>query len=124
MELPVLVSKHRPGRSVGRHTRIRLRAVVCRRYRRHTLGGSLFSVFAIWCPVCNKLVVLALGTGGAMTYFAPVHPVLGFLSVGLQIYALRVRLAGERSCAVAAGVGSTDDRGRLGPEASKEKDTV
>jgi len=26
------------------------------------LGGGLLSVFAIGCPVCNKLVVLALGS--------------------------------------------------------------
>ncbi len=62
------------------------------------LGGGLLTVFAIGCPACNKLVVLALGAGGALTYFAPVQPLLGLLSVGLLMYALRVRLAGERSC--------------------------
>ncbi len=64
------------------------------------LGGGLLSVFAVGCPVCNKLVVLALGAGGAMTYFAPLQPVLGFLSVGLLLYALRARLAGAEACAV------------------------
>lgn len=64
------------------------------------LGGGLLSVFAVGCPVCNKLVVLALGAGGAMTYFAPLQPVLGFLSVGLLLYTLRVRLAGAEACAV------------------------
>jgi hypothetical protein len=64
------------------------------------VGGGLLTVFAVGCPVCNKLVVLALGTGGAMTYFAPIQPVMGFLSVGLLVYALRERLAGEGSCAV------------------------
>ena len=64
------------------------------------LGGGLLTVFAVGCPVCNKLVVLALGAGGAMTYFAPIQPVLGFLSVGLLVYALRARLGGEGSCAV------------------------
>ena len=61
-------------------------------------GGGLLSVFAIGCPVCNKLVVLALGAGGALSYFAPVQPILGLLSVGLLGYALRARLAAERSC--------------------------
>lgn len=61
-------------------------------------GGGLLSVFAIGCPVCNKLVVLALGAGGALSYFAPVQPILGFLSVALLGYALRARLAAERSC--------------------------
>jgi hypothetical protein len=63
------------------------------------LGGGLLSVFAIGCPVCNKLVVLALGAAGALTYFAPVQPALGFLSVGLLFYALHARLRVERSCA-------------------------
>ena len=63
-------------------------------------GGGLLSVFAIGCPVCNKLVVLALGAGGALSYFAPVQPVLGFLSVALLGYALRARLSAKRSCRV------------------------
>lgn len=65
-------------------------------------GGGLLSVFAIGCPVCNKLVVLALGSGGALSYFAPVQPLLGFLSVALLGYALRARLAAERSCRAAS----------------------
>lgn len=62
------------------------------------LGGGLLSVFAVGCPVCNKLVVLALGYTGAMSYFASVQPVLGALSAGLLVYALRARLVAERSC--------------------------
>ncbi len=61
-------------------------------------GGGLLSVLAIGCPVCNKLVVLALGYGGAMTYFAPAQPLLGFLSVGLLLYALHLRLRNEGAC--------------------------
>lgn len=87
------------------------------------VGGGLFSVFAIGCPVCNKLVVLALGSGGAMTYFAPVQPLLGFLSVGLLLYALRVRLAGERACAVMAGAGFGDLRDRIDLRTNEENDT-
>jgi hypothetical protein len=63
-------------------------------------GGGLLSVYAVGCPVCNKLVVLALGASGALTYFGPAQPVLGLLSVGLLLYALRARLAGEASCPV------------------------
>lgn len=68
--------------------------------RGKAVGGGLLSVFAVGCPVCNKLVVLALGAGGALTYFAPIQPILGFLSVGLLLYALQIRLSAERSCAV------------------------
>jgi hypothetical protein len=63
-------------------------------------GGGLLSVFAVGCPVCNKLVVLALGASGALTYFAPLQPLLGLFTLGLLLYALRARLDGERSCAV------------------------
>jgi len=62
-------------------------------------------VFAVGCPVCNKLVVLALGAGGALTYFAPVQPVMALLTLGLLLYALRARLAGEKSCPVAVPEG-------------------
>ncbi len=64
------------------------------------LGGGLLSVFAVGCPVCNKLVVLALGAGGALNYFGPAQPVLGLLSVGLLLHALRSRLASEGTCPV------------------------
>jgi len=62
------------------------------------IGGGVLSVFAIGCPVCNKLVVLALGAGGALRYFAPFQPALGLLSVGLLFYALYARLSNETSC--------------------------
>ena len=67
---------------------------------RKIFGGGLLSVFAVGCPVCNKLVVFALGASGSLTYFGPAQPVLGLLSVGLLLYALRARLAGEGSCSV------------------------
>ena len=54
-------------------------------------GGGLLSVFAVGCPICNKLVVFALGVSGALTYFAPLQPLIGLASVALLIYALRLR---------------------------------
>ncbi len=73
----------------------------------------MLSVFAVGCPVCNKLVVLALGMSGATAYFAPVQPLLGFLSVGLFGYALRVRLSRESSCpAEISSVEETEGRSR------------
>lgn len=64
------------------------------------LGGGVISVFAIGCPVCNKLVVLLLGFSGALTWFAPVQPVLAVLSIALLALGLWQRLRGEQSCAV------------------------
>ncbi len=62
--------------------------------------GGLLSAFAVGCPVCNKLVVLALGASGALKFFAPVQPLVGLLSLGLLGWSLRVRLRGEVSCRV------------------------
>lgn len=64
--------------------------------------GGLLSFFAIGCPICNKVVVIALGTSGALTWFAPVQPYLGVLALGLLAWALRVRLRGELACTIEA----------------------
>lgn len=74
-----------------------------------TLSGGLLSVFAVGCPVCNKLVVLTLGASGALAYFAPIQPILGFLSVGLLLYALRVRLSAERFCMIDESPASAEE---------------
>lgn len=67
-----------------------------------TLGavGGLVSFFAVGCPVCNKIVLIALGTSGAITWFAPIQPILAIASVVLMAWALRARLKGEISCAL------------------------
>lgn len=65
-----------------------------------TVGGFL-AFFAVGCPVCNKLVLLALGASGAMTWFAPVQPFLAIASVFAMGWALHIRLKGMTSCKVA-----------------------
>ena len=65
--------------------------------------GGLLSFFAVGCPICNKVVVIALGTSGALTWFAPVQPYLGVFALGLLAWALRVRLRGEVACTFEAG---------------------
>jgi hypothetical protein len=77
------------------------------------MAGALVSFFAVGCPVCNKLVLLALGTSGAMSWFAPVQPFLALASVGLMAWALRTRLKGSTSCAVPVPAGR-DDGGQTG----------
>ena len=64
-----------------------------------TVGGFL-AFFAVGCPVCNKLVLLALGASGAMTWFAPVQPFLAVASVVVMAWAVRIRLRGMTSCEV------------------------
>lgn len=60
--------------------------------------GGLLGFFAIGCPVCNKLVVMALGTTGALSWFAPLQPVLAVAAVVVMTWALRVRLRGQVVC--------------------------
>lgn len=65
--------------------------------RSMALGGVL-AYLAVGCPVCNKLVLVALGSSGAMTWFAPLQPILAGLGVVVMVWALLIRLAGEVSC--------------------------
>ncbi len=59
---------------------------------------TMMSTFAVGCPICNKLVVAVIGVGGSLTYWAPLQPVLGVLSIGLLITGLVVRLRGAAAC--------------------------
>ncbi len=65
---------------------------------RGALTGGLLTFFAVGCPVCNKLVLLALGTSGALTWFEPLQPVLQLAAIILLGLALRARLRGDRAC--------------------------
>lgn len=65
-------------------------------------AGGVLTFFAVGCPVCNKIALLALGTSGALTWFAPVQPALALAAVGLLGWAFRRRLAGELGCPVPA----------------------
>lgn len=67
-----------------------------------TLSGGLLSVIAVGCPTCNKLVVLLLGTTGALTIFAPLQLYIGVASVLILGWTVLLRakaLAG--TCSVA-----------------------
>jgi hypothetical protein len=67
--------------------------------RRGGIAG-LLSFFAVGCPVCNKLVVIALGTVGARQWFEPVQPLLAALSIVLMAIALRTRLRYADACPI------------------------
>lgn len=62
------------------------------RQEARTLGGGFVSVLAVGCPVCNQVVVALVGTSGAMSWWAPVQPVVGLLAIGLLVWTLRMRL--------------------------------
>jgi len=56
------------------------------------LSGSVLSVLAVGCPICNKPVVLLLGTSGALTFFAPLQLYIGIVSILLLGWTLLLRV--------------------------------
>ena len=65
---------------------------------RRGAAGGLLTFFAVGCPVCNKLALIALGYAGALRWFAPVQPFLAVAGVALLAWALRARLQGQLAC--------------------------
>lgn len=69
---------------------------------RATLGG-VAAYLAIGCPICNKVVVAALGVSGALSIFAPIQPLIGAASVvllgGTLAWRLRTRARRCERCA-------------------------
>lgn len=62
------------------------------RQEARTLGGGFVSLLAVGCPVCNHIVVALVGTSGALSWWAPVQPIVGVLAIGLLLWTLRMRL--------------------------------
>lgn len=62
------------------------------------MAGGVLTWFAVGCPVCNKIALLALGYSGALTWFAPFQPVLAVLALALVAVALVARLRGQVAC--------------------------
>ena len=69
-----------------------------------TFLGSALTIFAVGCPICNKLVVMAIGVSGALNLFAPIQPVLAVGSILLLTYALWARRRTAIACRVRVGV--------------------
>lgn len=61
-------------------------------------AGTLLSLFAVGCPTCNKLVLLAVGSSGAVTWFAPLQPYLATAALVLLFASFRTRVMRESSC--------------------------
>lgn len=73
-----------------------------RRTTRLGLAGTVLAWFAVGCPVCNKIALLALGYSGAITWFAPLQPFLALGALLLTGVALVARLRGQVACSVPA----------------------
>ena len=64
-------------------------------------SGGFLSFLAVGCPICNKLVLMLLGTSGALTYFAPAQLFIGIASIALLAWALHMRVQTvNRACCV------------------------
>lgn len=90
-----------------------------RRSSRLGFVGAFLAWFAVGCPVCNKLALLALGYSGAITWFAPVQPFLAILALVLTAVALVIRLKGQIECALPAPRGSTGPGTLVSPAPSR-----
>lgn len=83
-------------------TYVDTRAETADRDAQRGLTGGVLTFFAVGCPVCNKLVLLALGSAGAVTWFEPVQPLLQLLATGLLLWALDTRLRKQLTCPLPA----------------------
>jgi len=59
---------------------------------RTTVFGGAISFLAVGCPVCNQLVLAAVGTSGALSWWAPVQPFVGLAAIAVLLWTLRKRL--------------------------------
>ncbi|GAA3812298.1 hypothetical protein [Streptomyces chiangmaiensis] len=84
---------------------------------RRAVVAGLLSAFAVGCPICNKLVVLAIGVSGALLYWAPAQPFLAVASMALLVHALVRRLRMADACPVPSTPSAYDLGGRPSPEA-------
>lgn len=73
-----------------------------RRTSRLGMTGGVLAWFAVGCPVCNKLALLALGYSGAMTWFAPFQPILAVTAIAATFVAIVLRLEGQMRCTMPA----------------------
>ncbi|MEZ5099248.1 MAG: hypothetical protein R3C15_05485 [Thermoleophilia bacterium] len=78
-------------------------ATAIRRPEKPAAGGGLLTLLAVGCPVCNKPVLILLGTAGALDWWEPLQPILGGIAILLLAVALVLRLRGEVSCPAPAG---------------------
>ncbi|WP_458189210.1 hypothetical protein [Haladaptatus sp. NG-WS-4] len=50
---------------------------------RWAIGASVGSFLAVGCPICNVFLLALFSSSALMTYFDPLRPALGAISVGL-----------------------------------------
>ena len=70
--------------------------------RRRSLFAGLLAGLAVGCPVCNKAVLVALGTSGALNVWGPIQPLLGVSALVMLGLVLRsqLRRVGALGCSL------------------------
>ncbi len=72
--------------------------------RRTGALANIGSLLAIGCPVCNKLVVAAVGVSGALSVWAPLQPVIAVASLVALSWALWRRMTSSNYCPLPSGI--------------------
>ncbi|ELY46464.1 hypothetical protein [Natronorubrum tibetense] len=67
---------------------------------RLAIGGLVGGFLAVGCPICNVVLLALFSSSALMTYFDPLRPALGALSVALLAGLIYVRHS--RSCPTCA----------------------
>ncbi|MDN4519483.1 hypothetical protein QYF68_16905 [Mycolicibacterium austroafricanum] len=97
-EIPVRWWEYPTLIAMGILTTVWMGIATSRRGAGTAVSGVTLATFAIGCPVCNKLVLAAVGTTGALGLWAPVQPILATVSVTLMTAAVAWRWR-QRPCA-------------------------
>ena len=53
------------------------------------MTGGIVGFLGIACPVCNKVLLLLFGATFLLTYFEPIRPFVGLLSVVILLWAVK-----------------------------------
>jgi len=65
--------------------------------------ANIGSFLAVGCPVCNKVVIAAIGVSGALNVWAPIQPLIAAAALAILGWALWRRLKALRTCPVGGG---------------------
>ena len=65
---------------------------------RWAMGGLVGGFLAVGCPICNGFLLALFSSSALMTYFDPLRPLLGVVSVAMLAGLIYVRH--QRSCRV------------------------
>jgi hypothetical protein len=56
------------------------------------VSGGIGGFVSFSCTVCNKFLVLALGTAGVLAFVEPYRPLIGLLGIGLLGFSVALKI--------------------------------